>query len=132
MSSISRILDKCTRSGADMAEVYNLSQKKLTITVREGKVEAVTKASPGGTAVRFFSSGRMAFAHTTDTGERAIDELVSRLANLAKKTAGDTKTELPGPVAGPPDLDIYNSNYVETSIDRKIEYLRNLEQLALK
>ncbi|MCP4580002.1 MAG: TldD/PmbA family protein [candidate division Zixibacteria bacterium] len=132
MSSISRILDKCTRSGAEMAEVYNITGNELKISVRDGKVETVTKAAPGGAAVRFFSSGRMAFAHTTDISDRAIDELVSRLSNLVTKTSGNDNIKLPGPISGILDFDIFSPGQAETSTDSKINYLNNLEQLALE
>jgi len=130
MEFIERILDKCIRAGAELAEVYNLSQKKLNLTVRDGKVETISKSTPGGAAIRFFSAGKSAFAHTTDISNRAIDELVSQLSKLAEKTTSDKSANIPGPLTKIADLDIYDSDYAEVAIDQKIDYLENLDHLA--
>ncbi|OQX91717.1 MAG: hypothetical protein B6D58_06670 [candidate division Zixibacteria bacterium 4484_95] len=132
MNSINRILDKCIRAGAEMAEVFDLSQKTLSISVRDGKVESVKKATPGGLAIRFFSFGKSAFAHTTDTSNSAIDNIISRLTKLAKKTGEDKFATLPGPQNYKYDLDIFDSSFIDIPVESKIDYLLNLEEMALK
>jgi len=130
MELIKRILDKCVSVGAEQAEVYNISQKALNLTVRDGRVEAITKSAPGGAAIRFISAGKSAFAHTTDISDQAIDELISRLSKLAEKTIGDKSADMTDPLTDISDLDIYNPSYADVPTDRKIEYLKNLDQLA--
>jgi len=132
MDFIKRILDKCVRGGAELAEVYNLSQKELNLSVRDSKVETISKSTPGGAAIRFFSGGKSAFAHTTDISNRAIDELISQLSKLAENTTSDKSANLSGPLAKIANLDINSPDYAGVPIDRKIEYLKNLEQMALK
>ena len=132
MNKIDRILDKCVRSGAAMAEVYNLSQKKTSITVRDGKVEMINKATPGGTAIRYFTAEKSSFAHTTDNSDAAVDELIAKLVNLAKKTAEEEKVTLPNPGSDPGNLDIYSTAFADNPTETKIEYLIDLEQRAMK
>ncbi len=132
MELMKRILDKCVRAGAGLAEVYGLSQKEMYLSVRDGEVEAISKSTPGGTAIRFFQAGKSAFAHTTDISEQAIDSLVSRMSKLAENTTGDKNETLPGPLAKAADLDINGTDYAGVSIDRKIEYLKRLEQMAIQ
>jgi PmbA protein len=132
MNSVNRILDKCIRAGAEMAEVFNLSQKTLSISVRDGKVESVKKATPGGLAIRFFSFGKSAFAHTTDTSNSAIDSIISRLSKLARKTGEDKFATLPEPQKYKHNLDIYDSSFIDIPTESKIDYLLNLEEIALK
>jgi PmbA protein len=132
VNKIDRILDKCVRSGAAMAEVYNLSQKQTSITVRDGKVEMINKATPGGTAIRYFTAEKSSFAHTTDTSDAVVDELIAKLVNLAKKTAEEEKVTLPNPESDPDNLDIYSTAFADSPTETKIEYLIDLEQRALK
>ena len=132
MDSIDRILDKCIRAGAEMAEVFNLSQKTLSISVRDGKVETIKKATPGGLAIRFFSFGKSAFAHTTDISNSSIDRIISRLSRLAKKTGKDEFATLPIPQNYEQNLDIYDTSFVDLLVEDKIDFLLTLEEIALK
>lgn len=132
MNLIKTILDKCVRSGAEMAEVYQLRQKELVISVRDGKVETIKKASPGGIAIRYISFGRTAFAHTTDTSNMTIDSMISKLSKLVRETGKDEFASLPGIQNYENRPDIFGREFVDISTDYKIEYLVNLEQLALK
>jgi len=132
MYFINRILDKCVRSGAEMAEIYQLKQRNLFVSVRDGKVETVAKAAPGGIAIRYISFGKTAFAHTTDISDTAIDSMISRLSRLVKKTSKDEFTGLPSTQNYEHQPDIYNPEFIDISTDYKIEYLAKLEQLTLQ
>ena len=132
MNDINRILNKCVRSGAMMAEVYSVTQKSMTIRVRNGKVEAISKSTPGGTAIRYYSAGRVAFAHTTDLSDNAIDKAIAKLSNLSKKTGQDPLATLAEPQAAETDLELYAPSFAEIATESKIDYLTELEDLALK
>jgi PmbA protein len=131
MELIDRILDKCLRAGADMAEVYYISHKTLSLAVRDGKVETVKKATPGGLAIRYYSGGKIAFAHTTDTSDKVIDKHIASLRNLAVKTGEDKFAILPSAQKYGPDLEINDTTYSDEALDAKIEYLQRLEQMAI-
>jgi PmbA protein len=132
MEMIDRILDKCVRSGAEKAEVYYLSQKQLTLVVRDQKLETVKEATPGGLAIRYFSYGKSAFAHSTDISDQAIDKLIAGLARIVKMSTKKEAADLPDNQSYPTDLDIYDADFLAVSTEHKIEYLLNLEKQALK
>lgn len=132
MDPISRILDKCTRSGAEMAEVYHLTQNALSLTVRDGKVETINRSTPGGIAIRYLSSGKSAFSHTTDDSDASIDMLISRLSRLVKKTDQQEAATLTGSQEYPQAPDIYDPSFIDTPAEHKIDYLVKLEELALR
>ena len=132
MELVDRILEKCTRSGAEMAEVYLVSKKNLEIVVRDGKVETIKKATPAGLAIRYFSFGKTAFAHTNDISDQAVDKLIFQLSKIVKKTGEDKYAALPSAQSYKDDLDLYDLSEVEQSTDSKIEYLIDLEQRALQ
>ncbi len=131
MNDINRVLNKCVRAGASMAEVYGINQQKLTITVRKGKVEAISKSTPGGMAIRFFSVDRVAFAHTTDLSDNAVDLAIAKLSSLSKKTSKQEYASLPEPHDITDDVDIFGPSFVDISTDDKINYLVDLENAAL-
>ena len=137
MNAMQKIIDKCIRSGAEMAEVFSLADKSMTIRVRNGEVEAIQKATPGGIAIRYFSYGKTAFAHTTEDPQsprfdNVIDSLIAHLSKTIKDMGKDVQFTLPSDNNIPQNLDIYAPGHTDTTTDSKIEYLQSLEQLALK
>lgn len=137
MNAMQKIIDKCIRSGAEMAEVYSLSDKSMSIRVRNGEVEAIEKFTPGGIAIRYFSFGKTAFAHTTEDPlsprfDNVIDSLIAHLSKTIKSVGKGEQFDLPSDNNIPENLDIYAPGHTNVTTDSKIEYLQNLEQLALK
>lgn len=132
MHDIKRILDKCLRSGAKMAEVYSLSKNAMYIRARDGKVDTIKKSTPGGVAVRYYSFDRLAFGHTTEISDKTIDKMISRLSKLSRKTGGEEFVNLPEPQAIPDNLDLYAPSYSELSTESKIDFLLGLEDIVLK
>lgn len=131
MSKLDRILTKCIRAGATMAEVYDITQQTLDITVYNGRVKTIAKSTPGGMAIRFYSVDRVAFAHTTEFSDNAVDLMIARLSTLSKKTGKQHFASLPKPQSVSGDIDIYGPSFTEISTDDKISYLVDLENLTL-
>ncbi len=102
------------------------------MTVRNGKVETITKSTPGGLAIRFFSVDRVAFGHTTNVLDTAVDLLISKLTRLSRKTSKQQYATLPQPGNVSAELDIYAPSYTDISTDAKIDYLTDLEEIALQ
>ena len=128
---IDNILDRCLKSGADMADVYLINRNSLSLTVRDNEVESVTKAAPTGLAIRYFKDGKMAFAHSSDINETSVDSLIIKCAAFAGSLESDKYAVLPSGKLGNIDFDIYGPEHTRTSTDDKIAYLRRLEALAL-
>jgi PmbA protein len=129
---IDKIIDRCLKSGADMADAYLISRNSLSLSVRNSEVESVTRAAPGGLAIRYYKGGKMAFAHSTEIDDTAIDTLITKCAALSGSIEADKYASLPASQPKAIDLDIYNPAQTKVSTEDKIAYLRNLESLALK
>jgi len=132
MTMMEKIIDKCIRAGAHMAECFCISSRVLRISVRDGLVESIKKATPDGVAIRYFSSDKMAFAHANDLSESSIDGLISSLRRLASKTSVDEFSVLPEPQQYRRDIGIFDDEFAKLSIENKIDYIQNLESTALK
>ncbi len=131
MEIIDRILESCMRAGADSAEVYNVSHKSLSVSIRDGKVDTIQKATPGGMAIRFISSGKMAFAHSTDTSSYIIDRIIPQLSQMAKTAGEKQDIKFNGAQSYPSNLGIFDPTYSANTIESKIEYLMKLEKQAI-
>jgi|GEM_PF-1648482 PmbA protein len=131
MELIDKILEKCLRAGADMAEVYLQTETTMKVTIRDGNVDSINKAAPAGLAIRYFTSGRMAFAHTTDFSDMAIDKMIAGLRNLGSKVNEDKYAVLPSPGQALSDLQVNAPEYAQNTTESKINYILSLEKLAL-
>lgn len=137
MNAMQKIIDKCIRSGAEIAEVYSLSEKSMTIGVRNGEIESIQKFTPGGLAIRYFSYGKTAFAHTTEDPssplfDNVIDSLIAHLSKMIKNMGKGEQIGLPSDNNISENLDLYGPSFAQVTTETKIEYLQKLEQLALK
>ncbi len=132
MELVDKILEKCESAGADLADVFSITRQTLELSVRDGQVETLKKATPGGLAIRFYKSGRMSFAHTTDLSDQAIDNIIPRLSALSQSSEADPLAQLPGSQKYPDNLDIYDQGQFNKPIEEKIQYLKELEKRALE
>jgi PmbA protein len=132
MDLLEKIVEQCQVAGAGMSDVFSISRRILNLSVRDGQVEIIKRASPGGLGIRFFKDGKMAFGHSTDSSEKSVNILIPKLATMAEKTEKDPYAGMPEPQDFPGDLDILDSPQLDRPLEEKIEYLTRLEQLALK
>ncbi len=132
MKLTEKIIDKCIRAGAGMAECFYTSSRVLRVSVRNGRVESIKKATPEGVAIRYFASGRMAFAYANHASESSIDGLISGLRRLADNASVDEFSVLPKPQQYRSDIEIFDDSFIKLAIEDKIDYVQNLESVALK
>ncbi len=132
MERLDKILEQCTAAGAEMADVFSVSRRTLAISVRDGQIDSIKRANPGGLGIRYFAGGKMAFAHSTDISETSINSMIPRLSSLAMKTQVDPYAGMPEPSPLSKSPDIYDGKQIELPIEGKIDYLKNLERLAMK
>lgn len=132
MEMLNKIIDKCIHAGGDMVECFFSKSDRLRLSVRDGKLESIKKASPEGIAIRYFSSSRMAFAYSNDLSDSAIDSLISSVRRLADKTSPDEFAVLPQPQNYRQDIAIFDDRFMKLPVEDKIDYVQNLEEKALK
>ena len=129
---IENILQRCMTAGADMADVFITTQKTLSLSIRNGELESITRAAPGGIAIRFFKNGKMAFAHFSNINEEILNASIPKFAALAQKMETEEFADLARMQQYPTYLDIYNDVWIKKSVEDKIDYLKTLEKLALR
>jgi PmbA protein len=119
--------------GASAAEVILRERVETSIGVRLGEVETVKESTDRGVGIRVIIEGRQACVSGSDTDPDAIDSLITEAVNLARATSPDESTGLPDPqelATNIPDLDLYDNEVANLTIEQKIEIALRAEAAA--
>lgn len=123
-------VDRARKMGAQLAEAYISSTKELNIDVRETRVETMKLAEERGLGLRVVRDGRTGFSFTTDMSQKGIEEVSRQALANCEITAEDPYNTLPPPGRAYPDLDIYDPDIRETTVEHKIEMAKHMEEAA--
>ncbi len=120
------------RSGATEADVVVADGENLSVQVRLGAVDRLSKAREKRLGLRVFVGKRSASTSTSDFSTDSLSRLVTETYTLAKAVVEDPVSGLPtgGQMATEqPDLDLYDSTKLET--DHQIELAKRAEAAAM-
>jgi PmbA protein len=81
------IIKKAKALGADLVEVYMVSQSSLTVDVKGQEIEALESAIESGYSVRIIKDGRMGFSYSTEISD--WKEVVERAVEASRFTEED-------------------------------------------
>jgi PmbA protein len=127
-----QLVGTCTKKGADAAEVYLETGRRLGIEVRNGEIETVTEAASQGVGFRVFVKGRMAFSNCNDLRETALEAAIARAIQFAQQTTADPNNVLPTEKGMTAVDGLYDPAVAKATIDQKIELARTVERLGMK
>lgn len=133
MNLAADLLARAKRCGADEADVIVANGQTLSVQVRMGAVDRLTKAREKRLGLRVFFGKRSASASTSDFAPSALAQFVDDTCALAKAVVEDEVSGLPDReqmAVDRPDLDIYDSTVLQT--DQQIELARRAEGAALE
>ncbi|HXF93169.1 MAG TPA: metallopeptidase TldD-related protein [Nitrospiraceae bacterium] len=125
------ILDRAKRCGATEADVLVADGETLSVQVRLGTVDRLTKAREKRLGLRVFFGKRSASAATSDFSPESLDRFVKDTCELAQAVAEDELSGLPAAelmAKEVPDLDLYDATALQT--DAQIELARRAEAAA--
>ena len=120
------------KSGATEADVVVADGENLSVQIRLGAVDRLTKAREKRLGLRVFVGKRSATSSTSDFSPESLRHLVSETCTLAKAVVEDPVSGLPGAdqmATEQPDLDLYDDTRLDT--DRQIELAKRAEAAAL-
>ena len=127
------LLARAKQCGADEADVIVANGETLSVQVRMGAVDRLTKAREKRLGLRVFFGKRSASASTSDFAPAALKQFVDETCALAKAVVEDRISGLPDRAcmaSDHPDLDIYDSTTLQT--DQQIELARRAERAAFE
>ena len=86
-SALADLVHIATARGATYADARSVERENEAVSLRDGGVEAVTRASDRGTGFRVIHKGAWGFAATDRTGDRALKGLVDEAFRRAEASA---------------------------------------------
>ena len=126
------VLAMAKRSGATEADVVVADGENLSVQIRLGSVDRLSKAREKRLGLRVFVGKRSASSSTSDFSPESLRRLVAETCTLAKAVVEDPVSGLPAGdqmATEQPDLDLYDDTRLDT--DRQIELAKRAEAAAL-
>ena len=126
------VLDLARQNGATEADVVVADGENLSVQIRLGSVDRLSKAREKRLGLRVFVGKRSASSSTSDFSPDALRRLVSETCTLAKAVVEDPVSGLPSAdhmAKEQPDLDLYDDTRLET--DRQIDLAKRAEAAAM-
>jgi PmbA protein len=128
----SELLAVAKESGATEADVIIADGETLSVQVRLGTVDRLTKAREKRLGLRVFVGKRSACTSTSDFSRESLRRLVAQTCTLAKAVVEDPVSGLPAAdqmALDQPDLDLFDDTRLDT--DRHIDLARRAEAAAM-
>jgi len=126
------LIRTCLKKGADAAEIYLESGRQLSLEVRNGEVETVEEAATGGAGIRVFVQGKMAFAHSNDLSEVALENAAVRAIDFAKSMTSDPSNVLPDDKTSAEVEGLFDPEIAKIPLETKLGLAKAVEKEALK
>lgn len=126
------VLAMAKERGATEADVVVADGENLSVQIRLGSVDRLSKAREKRLGLRIFVGKRSASTSTSDFSPQSLRRLVAETCTLAKAVVEDPASGLPAAeqmATEQPDLDLYDDTRLDT--DRQIELAKRAEAAAL-
>lgn len=126
------VLAMAKTHGATEADVVVADGENLSVQIRLGSVDRLSKAREKRLGLRVFVGKRSATSSTSDFSPESLRRLVSETCTLAKAVVEDPVSGLPAAdqmATEQPDLDLYDETRLDT--DRQIDLAKRAEAAAL-
>ncbi len=125
------LLSRAKAGGATEADVVVADGQTLSVQVRVGAVDRLTKAREKRLGLRVFVGKRSATSSTSDFSKESLQRLVFETCTLAKTVVEDPTSGLPEATqmaTDRPDLDLYDGTILST--ENQIEWAKRGEAAA--
>lgn len=124
------------RSAGASGDAFLEHRRSLTIQIREGRLEEITRAEVFGVGIRAMLDGRLGFVHTSAADPKTVTRAVETACDLAR--SGSPRDDLLlADAAGPGDgsdegagLGLYDASIEKQSLGEKEEWARASESVA--
>ena len=129
------ILAMAKAQGASQGDVVMVESDSFFVTVRLGEVEKISQAQEKRLGLRLFFGSSSASASTSDISKKSVARLVEDTTRMARATAQDPHSGLPGAgdLAGEVrDLDLLDHEARSVSVEEKIQMATQMEKSALE
>ena len=132
MKSIaSQILKLTAQKGIKQAEVFGQTSKELTIEIARQEVENLKIAEEQGVGLRIIFENRLGYAYTADLKKESLQVLVEKALANSRLVEAETAWNIAQPNDKYPQLDLFDLEIGQHSLEEKISLAQEVEQAAL-
>lgn len=124
----SDLLDRARKEGADLAEVYLKSTRKLSVEVRGQKTDTVKSSVDFGYSLRVIKDGRLGFSYSTQ--QEDADTVAENAVESSRSVERDTFVDLPPPKEHK-SVRIYDDSIASPSVETVLAKALAIERAAL-
>lgn len=123
-------IQKARQMGADHAELFVVKNRSLEVEIKDGSLEQMKQAESQGVGLRVIKGNRQGFSFSSDFRSSALDRMVTQA--IANSTYNDEEPALyfPGPGKKYPQMDLWDADTGNHSLDEKIELARETARCA--
>ncbi len=119
------------QNGAEEIEIYGQTGDEFDVTVRDSKIESLSRNKTRGIGLRVFSNQRMAFSYSSDWNFETLKKLTLHTIDAAKFSGQDEFNGLPeSSTINPIDLDLYDQEITQISDADLIKNAFELDSVA--
>ncbi|HUW63396.1 MAG TPA: TldD/PmbA family protein [Spirochaetia bacterium] len=111
-------------------EAYLQRRQKLSVEVREGRVETLQQAGDHGLGLRVIKDSRLGFAYTTDLSREGLARVAAAATANAAAAARDEYRQFPAPAAPVEGLFLYDAAVRQVPVAEKITLALEMEKVA--
>jgi len=127
-----RLVQTCSKKGADSAEVFIETGRDLSIDVRKGEIETVQEAASQGIGFRVFTKGKMAFSSCNDFSDAATGSAIESAVRFAQQMTADPNNVLPDDKGVTAVDGLHDTKIGQIPMETKIQLAVTAEKVALK
>jgi len=127
-----KAVEKALKIGADNAEVFLLNARDFNIQIANQNIDTIKVAEERGLGIRIFKDMRMGFSYTSDLNDTAVDQVIEQALANSLNTAHDEYLTLAEKTASYPNLDLFDQEISQKSVEEKIELAKEIENYAKK
>jgi PmbA protein len=123
------------REGVDQCDVYIISRKGFSTSIRLGEVEKLEQQISKGLGMRIIKGGATALTFTTDFADKSVKSLIGQTMDIVKVSSADKYNGLaPKEFLGIYDgkLALFDESLTSVTPERKVEMAREMEAVGMK
>lgn len=128
---IEALFAKGSTKGFDAQEIYYVNNKNTEISVYQGQIDKFNISEDGGLSYRGMVDGKLGYSYTEIMDESSIEMLVNEAYANAKVIEIDDEVFLHDGSGEYAEVDNFNPELERVSIEKKIQFMLDLEQSIL-
>lgn len=120
------------KKGLTDMEVFIQENSSMEIKVFQGEIDKYSIANVEGVSLRGVYNGKMGYSYAEKIDDTSIEMLIDKVIENAQIIDSDDEEEIQSPSKEYKNVNNYNDELDKIPIDEKIEFVKNLEDEALK